>query len=99
MPLNGLSKTSGDICKGHGFDLSEAQTLQARRRLGSPLACASGISEQALFLSGAAALTAPALCKLRLYAWQRYLDSIGVPVIWASRAATAERKLSGITFA
>jgi hypothetical protein len=53
----------------------------------------------ALFLSGAAELTAPALCKLRQDARQRYLDLIGVPVIWASSAATAERKLSGITFA
>lgn len=53
----------------------------------------------ALFLSGPAELTAPALCKLRLDAWQRYLDLIGVPVIWASSEATAERKLSGITFA
>src|SRR5579872_4422461 len=29
----------------------------------------------------------------------RYLGSGGVPVIWASRAATAERRLAGITFA
>ena len=29
----------------------------------------------------------------------RYLGSGDVPVIWASRAATAERRLAGITFA
>jgi hypothetical protein len=29
----------------------------------------------------------------------RYLDSTGVLMIWASSAATAERKLSGIAFA
>lgn len=28
-----------------------------------------------------------------------YLAAVDVPVIWASRAATAERRLAGITFA
>ena len=99
ITLNSLSKTSGDICKRHGFDLSEASKHSWRDEVWAPVGMRFGNFRAALSLSGAAELTAPALCKLRLCAWQRYLDSIGAPVIWASRAATAERKLSGITFA
>src|SRR5260370_19113522 len=35
----------------------------------------------------------------RLISTRCHFDATGAPVIWASRAATAERKLSGITFA
>src|SRR5450432_3567909 len=71
--------------------LQSEQALLARRGLDSPSGMRFGNFRAALFPSGAAELTAPALCKLRLDAWQRYLDSIGAPMIWASRAATAER--------
>jgi len=54
MPWNGLSKTSGDTCKGHGVDLSEGQALLARRGLGSPLAMRFRNFRAALFLSGPA---------------------------------------------
>jgi hypothetical protein len=66
----------GDILQGslRLRPIRDVQPLLARRGLGSPLACASGTSEPRY--SEAAELTTPALCKLRLCAWQRYLDSI-----------------------
>jgi hypothetical protein len=98
-----LNRSKQDVpaifAKGHGFDLSEASKHSWHDEVWAPRWHALRELPSTLFLSGAAELTAPARCKLRLCAWPRYLDSIGVPVIWASRAATAERKLSGITFA